>query len=160
MKCRNCKNKLSNLFLDLGYAPPSNSYLKKDDLNFSEKTLPLRVFVCNKCWLVQTDDFADPTELFEFDYAYYSSVSKTWLKHAKEYADKVVKEFNLSSDNFVIEIASNDGYLLKNFLGNGIPCLGIEPAKETAEVSKKIGIPVITKFFNSTIAKEISKKLI
>lgn len=158
MKCRNCKNKLSNLFLDLGFAPPSNSYLKKDDLNFSEKTLPLRIFVCNKCWLVQTEDFAEPRELFEFDYAYYSSVSKTWLKHAKEYADKVVKEFNLNSDSFVIEIASNDGYLLKNFLGNGIPCLGIEPAKETADVSKKIGVPVITKFFNSKIAKEISKK--
>ena len=158
MKCRYCKASLSHIFLDLGYAPLSNAYLKKGDLNKREIYYPLKVYVCEKCWLVQTEDYVDPKTLFDSNYAYFSSVSTTWLKHTKKYSDKIIKELSLDSKSFVIEIASNDGYLLKNFLNAGIPCLGIEPTKSTADAAEKIGIPVLRKFFCKTLAQEIASK--
>jgi len=158
MKCRHCGTVLDHVFLDLGFAPPSNAYLTAQQLHAPEVTLPLRLFVCDSCWLVQTEDFSRPEELFDFNYAYYSSTSKTWLAHAQAYAQKVTELFGLNSNSFVVEIASNDGYLLRNFLIPGIPCLGIEPTKGTAEVAEKLGIPVLKEFFNSEVARNLAEK--
>ena len=127
MNCRHCGNLLAQNFLDLGFAPPSNAYLSKKCLSSLETYYPLKVMVCESCWLVQTEDYADADELFTEEYAYFSSTSRSFLKHAKDYSALIIDRLNLSSESFVIEIASNDGYLLKNFLEGGIPCLGIEP---------------------------------
>lgn len=147
MKCRHCSQELDLLFLDLGYSAPSNAYLSQADLSKPEITFPLRVFACNNCWLVQTEDFADADTLFSNDYAYFSSVSKTWLEHAKLYCKSIIERLDLNSDSFVIELAANDGYLLKNFVANDIPCLGIEPTESTAKAAEAIGIPVLREFF-------------
>jgi SAM-dependent methyltransferase len=114
------------------------------------------VLVCDECWLVQTEDYADAGELFSHDYAYFSSTSSTWLDHAKRYADLIQKRLSLGSDNFVIEVASNDGYLLKNFVSAGIPCLGIEPTASTADAAEKLGIPVRREFFGEKLGKELA----
>ena len=153
MRCRHCMQELSHTFLDLGFAPPSNSYLKKEDLTKPEKYYPLKVMVCNVCWLVQTEDYAQADELFDAEYAYFSSTSTGWLKHAKSYAEKMTKELGLNHKSLVIEVASNDGYLLKNFLEKNIPCLGIEPTASTAKVSEEIGIPVLQEFFSEQLGK-------
>ena len=116
MKCRHCKNILENRFLDLGFAPPSNAYLIEDALNYPEKYYPLKVYVCSTCWLVQTDDHAEAGELFSPDYAYFSSTSSGWLAHAKRYTEVMIEQLGLNEGSHVIEVASNDGYLLKNFL--------------------------------------------
>lgn len=158
MKCRHCGKDLEHVFLNLGFAPPSNAYLTKQQLSSPEVTLPLRLFVCDGCWLVQTEDFSRPEDLFDFDYAYYSSTSQSWLNHAKTFVKNITERFNLNSASFVVEIASNDGYLLRNFLLPSIPCLGIEPAHRTAEMAEKLGIPVLKKFFNSELAIELAKK--
>jgi hypothetical protein len=158
MKCRHCKNTLEHTFLDLGFAPPSNAYLTKDQLSAPELTLPLRLFVCENCWLVQTEDFTLPSDHFDYDYAYYSSTSKTWLKHAAEFVAMVIERFKLDADSFVVEVASNDGYLLRNFLNPRIPCLGIEPASGTAQAAERLGIPVLKKFFSSELARELANK--
>lgn len=156
MKCRHCGNDIKHNFLDLGNAPPSNAYLNLEDLASSEITCPLRLSVCNTCWLVQTEDYNNADDLFTSDYAYFSSTSKSWLKHASDYADYVTSRLNLSTKSFVVELASNDGYLLKNFLVKKIPCLGVEPTDSTAEVAEKLGIPVVRKFFGVDTAKELS----
>ena len=116
MICRHCKMHLNHIFLDLGFAPPSNAYLNKKDLNKAEIYYPLKVYVCNHCWLVQTEDYASPELLFAHDYAYFSSTSNSWLLHAKDYSNKIIKKLNLNEKSHVIEVASNDGYLLKNFV--------------------------------------------
>jgi SAM-dependent methyltransferase len=156
MNCRHCSQPLTHRFLDLGFAPPSNAYLSESDLRKPEKTYPLRVLVCDNCWLVQTEDYADAGELFSHDYAYFSSTSSTWLDHAKRYAESIQKRLSLGSDSFVIEVASNDGYLLKNFVSACIPCLGIEPTASTAEAAEKLGVPVQREFFGETLAKELA----
>lgn len=158
MKCRHCKTLLKNTFIDLGYAPPSNAYLNENDLNRPEIYYPLKIKVCNKCWLVQTEDFADAKALFTSEYAYFSSTSSSWLSHAKEYAKKMIKDLNLNNKSMVIEVASNDGYLLKNFIKEQIPCLGIEPTKSTADVAKKLNIPVIVEFFSEVLGKKIASE--
>jgi hypothetical protein len=155
MKCRHCNEDLGHIFLDLGFAPPSNAYVTSNNLNSEEKYYPLRVRVCEECWLVQTEDYANETELFDSNYAYFSSTSSGWLEHAKDYSDKVIKKFNLSEKSLVIEIASNDGYLLKNFFENKIPCFGIEPTQSTARACEKLGIPVIKDFFSENLAQKI-----
>ena len=142
--------------MDLGFAPPSNAYLSKDDLSKPEKYYPLKVNVCEECWLVQTEDYANIDELFSPDYAYFSSTSTSWLTPAKEYSNKIISRLNLNKDSYVIEVASNDGYLLKNFKEANIPCLGIEPTKSTAHAAEAIGINVIKKFFGETLAKELA----
>ena len=142
--------------MDLGFAPPSNAYLSKDDLSKPEKYYPLKVKVCEECWLVQTEDYANADELFSSDYAYFSSTSTSWLTHAKEYSNKIISRLNLKKDSHVIEVASNDGYLLKNFKEANIPCLGIEPTESTADAAEAIGINVIKKFFGETLAKELA----
>jgi hypothetical protein len=114
--------------------------------------------VCDKCWLVQTEDYAQADELFKADYAYFSSTSSGWLAHAEIYSKHVTKTFGLNSQSFVIEVASNDGYLLKNFVEMGIPCLGIEPTKGTAKAAEKLGIPVIREFFGETLGKRLARE--
>jgi SAM-dependent methyltransferase len=156
MNCRHCHTTLENVFLDLGFAPPSNAYLKAEDLTKPELYFPLKLYVCPHCWLVQTEDYARADELFKGDYAYFSSVSQSWLDHAALYADKIAKRLELNANSFVIEIASNDGYLLKNFVTAGIPCLGIEPTAGTAEAAEKIGIPVLREFFGEALANRLS----
>ena len=131
MFCRHCNEPLQHVFLDLGVAPPSNAYLSAEKLREPELYFPLKLYLCDHCWLVQTEDFARSDELFTKDYAYFSSVSQSWLEHAALYSRMIQKRLNLNASSFVIEIASNDGYLLKNFVSNGIPCLGIEPTAST-----------------------------
>lgn len=156
MKCRHCKNNLKHIFLDLGFAPPSNDYLSQNDLRAIEKTYPLKLYVCDNCWLVQTEDYSQASELFSKDYAYFSSTSKSWLEHAARYVEKISNELKLSGNSFVIEVASNDGYLLKNFVRAGVPCLGIEPTDSTADVAEKNGVPVLRRFFGVDVARELT----
>jgi SAM-dependent methyltransferase len=156
MKCRHCKLSLSHVFLDLGFAPPSNAYLKQAALKAPETYFPLKLFVCDSCWLVQTEDYSSADELFTGDYAYFSSTSSTWLEHARKYVDLVTVRLNLNSESFVIEVASNDGYLLKNFVANGVPCLGVEPTISTAEVAEAAGIPVAREFFGVDFAGKLA----
>jgi hypothetical protein len=156
MKCRHCDSTLEHTFLDLGFAPPSNAYLTEADLSKPEKYYPLKIKVCDQCWLVQTEDYAQVDELFSPEYAYFSSTSSGWLAHAKRYAEKMTNELSLSANSFVIEVASNDGYLLKNFLAAGIPCLGIEPTESTAAAAELLGIPVIREFFGETLGKRLT----
>jgi len=158
MNCRHCRASLKHTFVDLGYAPPSNAYLTESDLNKPETYYPLKVMVCDECWLVQTKDYAQADELFNSDYAYFSSASVYWLAHAKNYVEKMTERLNLSSDSLVIEVASNDGYLLKNFLEIGIPCLGIEPTASTAEAAEKLGIPVLREFFGENLGKQLASE--
>jgi SAM-dependent methyltransferase len=156
MKCRHCSIELTHTFLDLGFAPPSNAYLNESDLSKPEKYYPLKVKVCDKCWLVQTEDYAQADELFSADYAYFSSTSTGWLEHAKRYADQMTQRFGLSKNSHVIEVASNDGYLLKNFLIAGVPCLGIEPTASTAAVAEQLGIPILREFFGEALGKRLA----
>jgi 2-polyprenyl-3-methyl-5-hydroxy-6-metoxy-1,4-benzoquinol methylase len=158
MICRSCKRDLSLKFIDLGYSPISNAYLNnKKDLE-NEVKYPLRVLFCNICWLVQTDDKVEIQKIFNKDYAYFSSYSSSWLKHASDYADKVESRFMLNKNSQVIEVASNDGYLLQHFKKKKIPCLGIEPTKSTAKVAKKKGIDVMVEFFTTKLANKIISK--
>jgi SAM-dependent methyltransferase len=158
MNCRHCGVFLTNTFLDLGFAPPSNAYLTNEDLNKPEKYYPLNIKVCDQCWLVQTEDYAQADELFSPDYAYFSSTSSGWLDHAKRYSQQMTEMLNLNSDSYVIEIASNDGYLLKNFVEAGIPCLGVEPTDSTADAAEKIDIPVLREFFGEKLGERLAQE--
>lgn len=157
-KCRHCKNKLDITFLDLGFAPPSNAYLKNEDLKKPEIHYPLKVMVCTHCWLVQTIDYTSESLLFNEEYAYFSSTSSSYLSHAKKFVEKIIPEFQITKSSFVVEIASNDGYLLKNFVKKNINCLGIEPTKSTANAARKKGIQVIEDFFGVYLANKIISK--
>ena len=156
MKCRHCSAELTMPVMDLGSAPPSNAYLTQQTLHTPEKYFPLRVLACTQCWLVQTEDYAQADELFSPDYAYFSSTSTGWLAHAAVYAGKIILQLGLTSDSLVIEVASNDGYLLKNFVAAGIPCLGVEPTASTATAAEKFGIPVIRDFFGEKLGKQLA----
>jgi hypothetical protein len=156
MICRHCAEPVQHTFLDLGFAPPSNAYLAAGDLHLPERYFPLRLKVCTNCWLVQTDTDPGASELFSPDYAYFSSTSLTWLDHAARYADKIAQRLQLNRASFVIEVASNDGYLLRNFLAAEIPCLGIEPTNSTATVAESLGIPVLREFFSEALGKRIA----
>ncbi len=158
MRCRYCEAPLVNTFLDLGFAPPSNAYLTGLDLLKPERYYPLRIKVCDQCWLVQTEDYAPVDELFGPDYAYFSSTSSGWLSHAKLYAQKIITELQLNPASRVIEVASNDGYLLKNFVDAGISCLGIEPTESTASVAEQLGIPVMREFFGESLGMQLAAK--
>jgi len=158
VNCRHCGTPLTHTFLDLGFAPPSNAYLTKKDLSKPEKYYPLNIKVCDQCWLVQTEDYAQADELFSPDYAYFSSTSSGWLKHAKQYSQQMTKMLNLNRDSHVIEVASNDGYLLKNFVEAGIPCLGIEPTDSTADAAEKHGVPVLREFFGEKLAEQLAQQ--
>ena len=157
MKCRHCKTELRQVFLDLGHAPPSNAYLSEAALRAPETAYPLKLLVCHNCWLVQTEDYTEADELFSGDYAYFSSTSRGWLLHAKNYCKKITELLRLDKDSFVIEVASNDGYLLKNFVAAGIPCLGIEPTDSTADAAESIGVPVLREFFGVSAATRLAE---
>jgi SAM-dependent methyltransferase len=156
MKCRHCETSLQHGFLDLGFAPPSNAYLNAEDLAKPEKHYPLRLLVCDACWLVQTEDYAQADELFSADYAYFSSTSSGWLEHARRYAEHTIAALKLNANSLVVEVASNDGYLLKNYVAAGIPCLGIEPTASTAAAAEKLGIPVLREFFGEKLGQSLA----
>ncbi|OGW81250.1 MAG: SAM-dependent methyltransferase [Omnitrophica bacterium RIFCSPHIGHO2_02_FULL_51_18] len=156
--CRFCGNHLSEPFLDLGKTPLANSYLKKEDLSRYESVFPLRVFLCEKCFLVQLADVNTSEHIFSDEYAYFSSFSESWLRHAKDYTDLMVRRFGLNENSTVVEIASNDGYLLQYFHEKGIPVLGIEPSGNCADVAIKKGIPTEIKFFGTQTARELKKQ--
>jgi len=157
VNCRHCGAALRHQFLDLGFAPPSNAYLEAEDLRRPERTYPLKLHVCTTCWLVQTEDYAGAGELFRPDYAYFSSVSSTWLEHARRHAATMIARLGLGADSLVVEVASNDGYLLKNFVAAGIPCLGIEPTASTAAAAEAIGVPTLREFFGRTLAERLAR---
>lgn len=158
MKCRFCQEEITTEFIDLINSPASNSYLNKSQLNEPETFYPLKVFVCHKCFLVQVDEYKSFDSIFDNNYAYFSSYSTSWLTHCKDYVEKMISRFGLNEESHVVEIASNDGYLLQYFLPHHIPVLGIEPTKNTAEVAILKGIPCITEFFGVKLAEELSGK--
>jgi len=160
MNCRFCKNNLTHEFVDLGFSPPSNSFLKNEDLNMPETFYPLRIMVCEKCFLVQIDEFAKHDEIFNSDYAYFSSFSKSWLAHAKAYTELMTERFVLNEKSQVIEIASNDGYLLQYFKASGIPVLGIEPTANTAAAAEEKGIKSRVDFFGVRLATQLKNEKI
>lgn len=146
------------MWLDLGFAPPSNAYITRDKLDSPELYFPLRILVCDNCWLVQTEDYAKAEELFAPDYAYFSSVSKSWLVHAREYCAGIINRLSLNDTSLVIEVAANDGYLLRNMVAAGVPCLGIEPTDSTADAAELLGIPILREFFGESLAKRLVEK--
>ena len=154
MKCRFCESALTNIFLDLGMSPMANSFLKSTDLNTTEPRYPLCSYVCSNCFLVQLDEFENPQEIFS-DYAYFSSFSTTWIDHVEEFVNQSINQFKIDKEKHVIEIASNDGYLLQHFKKKDIPILGIEPAKNIASYAESKGIPTINKFFGVDTAQEL-----
>lgn len=158
MNCRHCNAELSLPFLDLGTAPPSNAYLTRAQLQAPETRYPLRLLVCTECWLVQTEDYAGREALFTDDYAYFSSVSDSWLAHAEQYVDEMVGRFALGPDSTVVEVAANDGYLLQFIQRRGVPCYGIEPTLSTALAARAKGIEVICDFFGAELAAALSAK--
>ena len=155
-KCRFCNSNLSKIFADLGDSPLANSYLKEGDF-VNEKFYPLCTFLCENCFLVQLDEIETPENIFS-EYAYFSSFSTSWLKHAKDYVDMIIPKLSLDENSLVIEIASNDGYLLQNFTGKHIPVMGIEPAQNIAKSAIEKNIPTLTKFFDSHLAKDLVNK--
>lgn len=154
-RCRHCDAPLENTVLDLGHQPLSNAYLTREQLSLPEITYPLRVFMCTECWLVQLPALIAADELFTDDYAYFSSTSTSWLTHARNYFDQVRQRFSLGPDSHVVEIGSNDGYLLRNAIEAGIPCLGVEPTSRTADAAESLGIPVIRDFFGYESARRL-----
>jgi SAM-dependent methyltransferase len=156
LKCRHCVAALSRVFIDLGHQPPSNAYVPADRLGAPEMTFPLKAYVCEKCWLVQLPAHAAAHALFTPDYAYFSSVSKSWVAHAERYVTSMAERFRLSSKSFVIEVASNDGYLLQFVQWRGIPCLGIEPTASTAAAAREKGIETEEIFLGEATGQAIA----
>ena len=154
-KCRHCGSEMPLTFVDLGLSAVANSYVPMDKVDEPEPKYTLHTRVCENCWLVQVDEDVPPEKIFTGDYAYFSSFSDSWLAHMRAYADMVTKRFGLGSDSFVVEIASNDGYLLKNFVASGIPVLGIEPSGSVAAAAEKAGVPTMVEFFGEKLAKRL-----
>ena len=155
MRCRHCGERVGLVLADLGSSPPSNSYLTDEDLRSPETWFPLRVLVCETCWLVQTEDFADAAHLFDADYAYFSGFSSTWLEHCRTYADEVTKRFCLDRSSRVIEVASNDGTLLNFFHMRGMKCTGIEPTASTAAAARDLGLEVREVFLGDESGEDL-----
>jgi SAM-dependent methyltransferase len=156
VKCRHCATELTRRILDLGTAPPSNAYLSADALNAPETYFPLRLMLCEACWLVQTEDFAGREALFTDDYAYFSAFSTSWLEHSKRYVETMIARFGLNSQSTVAEVAANDGYLLQYMRNAGIPCYGIEPTASTAAAARARGITIVERFFGVGLAEELA----
>jgi SAM-dependent methyltransferase len=155
VKCRHCNATLTLPLVDLGSAPPSNAYLTEQSLHAPEKWFPLRVLVCEQCWLVQTEDFAQANELFDAEYAYFSGFSTSWLDHSERYVAAMTERFGLTQESHVVEVAANDGYLLQYVKGRGIPCTGVEPTASTAAAARAKGIPIVEDFFGVRLANEL-----
>ena len=158
MRCRFCNIALEHVFIDLVNSPASNSFLTADELNEPEIFYPLKVYTCHNCFLVQVDEYKKSDKIFDNKYVYFSSYSKSWLKHAKEYTEMMVRRFGLNAQSRVVELASNDGYLLQYFKSQQIPVLGIEPTANTAEVAMSKGIESIVDFFGVRLAKDLAAK--
>jgi SAM-dependent methyltransferase len=158
MKCRHCQSPLNLSLVDLASSPPSNAYLTKQTISAPEKWFPLRVLVCQECWLVQTEDFADAHEMFDAEYAYFSGFSSSWLVHAERYISDMVERFKLGADSLVVEVATNDGSLLQYAQQRGIPSLGIEPTASTAQAARAKGLEIVGEFFGQQLAQELVKK--
>ncbi|UAN03407.1 class I SAM-dependent methyltransferase [Achromobacter mucicolens] len=157
MKCRHCQAELRLPFLDLGHAPPSNAYLSEAALRGPETWFPLRILVCESCWLVQTEDHAGREALFTDDYAYFSSFSSSWLAHSRRYVDAMIGRFGLGKDSMVAEIAANDGYLLQYVKDAGIACYGVEPTASTAQAARDRGIDIVQRFFGVELGDELTE---
>ncbi|WP_223544360.1 class I SAM-dependent methyltransferase [Pseudomonas sp. A-B-19] len=155
MNCRGCATALTLPLIDLGTSPPSNAYVRGDQLEQAEQWVPLKVAVCQQCWLVQTEDYTRADSLFDAEYAYFSSFSSTWLAHAERYVAEMVERFGLSADSRVVEIAANDGYLLQYVAGRGIPCLGVEPTRSTAQAAREKGLEIREVFFGRDTATQL-----
>ena len=155
--CRHCHSDLRESVIDLGIHPPSNAYLTERDLKIPETKYPLNAFICTKCWLLQLPEYTQADELFTANYAYYSSTSRSWRKHAQKYVEKTVRKLSLGKESFVIELASNDGYLLEYIKRHNIPYLGIEPTQKTAESAQAKGIKTLQEFFTSKLAVSLNK---
>jgi C-methyltransferase-like protein/putative zinc binding protein/methyltransferase family protein len=158
MNCRHCNQPLEHVFIDLGHQPPSNAYLSPEQLAGPEITYPLKVYVCGQCWLVQLPSHADAGELFTPDYAYFSSISASWVAHARTYVEVMAERLGLDGASFVVEIASNDGYLLQFVQARDIPCLGIEPTTSTAQAARKLGIETLEEFFGLELARRLASE--
>lgn len=157
MKCRHCHTELKHIFIDLFNSPPSNSYLIAEKLNEPEILYPLKIMICHNCFLVQIDEYKKSDEIFNSEYAYFSSYSSTWLNHSKKYVEMITRRLDLNNDSFVMEVASNDGYLLQYFKEKKIKCLGIEPTASTAKAAREKGIEVLEDFFCSNLANKLEK---
>ncbi len=155
MNCRHCQAELRTPLVDLGASPPSNAYLTQQTLHAPEKYFPLRVLVCTQCWLVQTEDYAGADELFSADYAYFSSISTSWLRHAEKYVVDMASRFALDTKSHLVEVAANDGYLLQYAKARGIPCMGIEPTASTANAARAKGIEIVEEFFGVRLAQRL-----
>lgn len=153
MKCRYCKSELKHVFVDLNYSPISNDMLTETRLEYKENYFPLKVEVCHKCFLVQHSEYKKAIEIFDDKYTYFSSYSKSWLKHSKNYVDMMMKRFSFDENSLILEIASNDGYLLQYFLDYGVPVMGIDPTTNTAIEAEKKGVKTIIDFFSSDFVK-------
>ena len=158
VKCRHCGSDVSHVLVDLGVAPPSNAFLTKLALKRPEKYFPLRVLVCESCWLVQAEAYSRAAELFNEEYAYFSSFSSEWLAHAKKYVDEMIERFGLSKSSMVGEVAANDGYLLQFVNERGINSYGIEPTASTANAARQKGVEIIQDFLNMSLAKELHRQ--
>ena len=158
MNCRFCQEPLTHVFIDLGNSPPSNSFLKTEDLNEPEVFFPLKVFTCDKCFLVQVDEYKKSEAIFNNEYVYFSSYSTSWLEHSRKYVEMMMERFHFNSQSLVIEIASNDGYLLQYFKEKMVPVLGIEPTANTAEVAVQRGVDTLVEFFGTELALQLQKK--
>jgi len=154
-QCRFCRASLQRTFVDLGMSPLCETYPSASDLNRGETYYPLHVYVCEECFLVQLEQYESPENIFS-DYAYFSSYSDSWLKHCESYCDKMTKRFSLGSRSFVVEVASNDGYLLQYFVQRNVPVLGIEPAANVAKVAVQKGVPTLVQFFGAQLAKQLA----
>jgi 2-polyprenyl-3-methyl-5-hydroxy-6-metoxy-1,4-benzoquinol methylase len=154
-ECRFCATPLRTTFVDLGMSPLCESYLSADDLNRMEPFYPLHVWVCDSCFLVQLEQFVAPQDIFT-EYAYYSSYARSWVQHAEEYTAAIIERLDLGQNSFVVELGSNDGYLLQSLVRRGIPCLGIEPAANVARVAKEKGIDTLIRFFDRELAQRLA----
>jgi SAM-dependent methyltransferase len=155
MKCRYCGFEVKLPLVDLGSAPPSNAYLTERTLKAPEKWFPLRVLVCEQCWLVQTEDFAEAQQLFDAEYAYFSAFSSSWLAHCERYVIDMVERFGLNTRSHVVEVGANDGSLLQYVAARKIPCTGVEPTASTAAAARAKGIPIVENFFGRLLAGEL-----
>jgi 2-polyprenyl-3-methyl-5-hydroxy-6-metoxy-1,4-benzoquinol methylase len=154
MKCRHCNNALNQVFADLAFSPISNAMLTEEKLHQPERYYPLKVYVCDKCYLVQVDEFEQADKIFDSDYTYFSSISKTWIRHTKDYVDMMMERFQFDESSQVIEIASNDGCLLQHFLEYEVPVLGVEPTANTAKLAEDRGVKSIVDFFGESFVHE------
>ena len=154
-RCRFCGTGLQRTFVDLGLSPLCETYPASADFHRGEVYYPLHVYVCENCFLVQLEEYESAESIFS-DYAYFSSYSDSWLKHSESYCNKMVRELGLNANSFVVEVASNDGYLLQYFVRQGVPVLGIEPAANVAKVAVEKGVPSLVRFFGTELAKELA----